>query len=416
MGEEILRVEGLSTRFFTKDGRVNAVTDLDLAVEEGEVFGIVGESGSGKSVTALSLVDLVKSPGRITDGEVWFRDPELAAVVAAEQPEAVDGEMVDLVRLPERTRRGLRGTSFSMIFQDPESSFNPSLTVGEQLAEATEVQRRASARPRSAYARTSGEEYTFGNYLLSFALPSQRYVSEESHERAVELLELVGIPDPVQRAREYPHEYSGGMLQRAMIAQALAGEPEVLIADEPTTALDVTIQAQVLDLLDELQERTGMTILLITHNLGVVARMCDRVGVMYAGEVVERGTLEDVFDRPVHPYTRGLLGSIPDLDSAGGRLEPIKGNVPSLLDHEMSDRCTFADRCPKAMEACLDEPPSFRAEGSHEHRTKCYLADVEYGDSPPLPEGYFADDGVANEGGARHEEASTPRSDGGERT
>ncbi|PLK18151.1 ABC transporter ATP-binding protein, partial [Natronobacterium gregoryi] len=269
---------------------------------------------------------------------------------------------------------------------------NPSLTVGEQIAEAVEVQQRASSNPRSTRARTQSAEYSLGNFVLSTMLPSQKYVTEASKERAIELLELVGIPDPVERADEYPHEYSGGMLQRAMIAQALAGEPDVLVADEPTTALDVTIQAQVLDLLADLQRETGMTILLITHNLGVIARMCDRVGVMYAGEIVERGTLEDVFDRPVHPYTVGLLGSIPDLEDAGGRLDPIPGNVPSLLDHEMGDRCYFADRCPRAMEACLDRPPEYDADGSGEHDVRCVLAERKYDESRALPDGWFGTD------------------------
>ncbi|MCU4740207.1 ABC transporter ATP-binding protein [Natronoglomus mannanivorans] len=389
MSEDILRVTDLSTRFFTSDGQVNAVESLDLTIERGDVFGIVGESGSGKSVTALSIMDLVDSPGEISDGSIEYRNPAFADAIQDAYPAAVDGEFVDLRRIPEEVRRSLRGTSFSMIFQDPESSFNPSLTVGEQLAEAVEVQRRASANPRSTRARTTGSQYSLGSYVLSTVLPSKRYVTSDSRKRAVELLELVGIPDPIDRADEYPHEYSGGMLQRAMVAQALAGEPDVLIADEPTTALDVTIQAQILDLLSDLQRETGMTILLITHNLGVVARMCDRVGVMYAGEIVERGTLEDVFDRPVHPYTKGLLGSIPDLEGVGGRLQPIPGNVPSLLDHEMPDRCYFADRCPKAMDECLEHPPEFDVEGSDEHATKCYLAEVEYTESRALPEDYF---------------------------
>ncbi|AEH35697.1 ABC transporter ATP-binding protein [Halopiger xanaduensis] len=392
MPEDIVRVTGLSTRYFTEQGQVNAVDDLDLRIERGEVFGIVGESGSGKSVTARSIMDLIDSPGEIVDGTIEFNDADLADRVREDHPEAVDGNFVDLQAIPERIRRSLRGTSFSMIFQDPESSFNPSLTVGEQLAEAVEVQRRASANPRSTRSRTESSEYSLGNFVLSTVLPSQKYVTEESRERAVELLELVGIPDPVERADEYPHEYSGGMLQRAMIAQALAGEPDVLIADEPTTALDVTIQAQVLDLLDELQEETGMTILLITHNLGVIARMCDRVGVMYAGEIVERGTLEDVFDDHVHPYTEGLLGSIPDLEDAGGRLEPIPGNVPSLLDHEMGDRCHFADRCPKAMEDCLEHPPEYDADGSEYHAARCVLAETAYQESRALPDGYFGED------------------------
>ncbi|ELZ03330.1 ABC transporter ATP-binding protein [Natrialba aegyptia] len=389
--DDILRVNDLSTRFFTEQGQVNAVDELELRIERGEVFGIVGESGSGKSVTARSVIDLIDAPGEIVDGEIWFDDAELAERVREDAPDAVDGSFVDLLSVSSAVRQSLRGTSFSMIFQDPESSFNPSLTVGEQLAEAVEVQRRASANPRSTKAKTDSAEYSFGNLLLSTVLPSQQFVTEESRERAIELLELVGIPDPVERADEYPHEYSGGMLQRAMIAQALAGEPDVLIADEPTTALDVTIQAQILDLLDDLQTETGMTILLITHNLGVVARMCDRVGVMYAGEIVERGTLEDVFDDHVHPYTEGLLGSIPELGGANGQLEPIGGNVPSLLDHEMEDRCHFADRCPMAMEDCLDHPPEFDAAGSEDHTVRCVLATQSYTEREALPPNYFGD-------------------------
>jgi peptide/nickel transport system ATP-binding protein len=380
----ILRVEGLHTRFFTEEGQVNAVEDVDFTVEDGEVFGIVGESGSGKSVTARSLIDLIESPGRITEGRIWFRDADLAE---AASEEATDGDYVDLRALPEAERHALRGSGFSMIFQDAMSSFNPSITVGEQIAEAAEVQQRAAANPRSTRAKT--REFGLGQFVASTVIPSRKYVSEESHERAIELLELVGIPDPVERADEYPHQFSGGMLQRAMIAQALAGEPDVLIADEPTTALDVTIQAQILSLLDRLQEETDMSIVLITHNLGVVARMCDRVGVMYAGEIVERGTLEDVFENAVHPYTQGLLGSIPDIEGEKSRLEPIPGNVPSLLDHEMGDRCYFADRCPKAMERCLEHPPEYDAGGSEDHAVRCVLAETEYDEERALPEGYF---------------------------
>ena len=383
MGEDLLRIEGLSTRFFTAEGQVNAVSDLDVTVERGEVFGIVGESGSGKSVAALSIMDLVEAPGEITAGSMEYRNADLAADVRGDHPEAVDGEFVDLLRVPSSVRRSLRGTSLSMIFQDPESSFNPSLTVGEQIAEAVEVQRRASATPRLS----RGVEYSFSSFLASTVLESAEFIRPESRQRAVELLELVGIPDPAERADEYPHRFSGGMLQRAMVAQALAGDPDVLIADEPTTALDVTIQAQVLDLLDDLQAETGMTTLLITHDLGVIARMCDRVGVMYAGELVERGTLEDVFDDHVHPYTRGLLGSIPDMEDSGGRLDPIEGNVPSLIDAKMDDRCYFADRCPKAMDECLEKPPEFDV--NDEHATMCYLADREYSPADALPEGYF---------------------------
>ncbi|WP_254839682.1 ABC transporter ATP-binding protein [Natronomonas marina] len=380
-----LRVEDLTTRFFTDEGQVNAVESVSFEVEEREVFGVVGESGSGKSVTALSVLDLVDAPGRIVDGEVWLRSPDLAARIGEESPEAVDGDAVDLRRIDERERRALRGVEFSTIFQDPMSSFNPSVTVGKQIAEAAEVQRRASANPRSVRSRTQG--YGLANFVVDSVLPTREYVDEASMARAVELLEMVGIPDPAERAEEYPHQFSGGMLQRAMIAQALAGEPSVLVADEPTTALDVTIQAQVLELLDDLQAETGMTTLLITHNLGVIARMCDRVGVMYAGELVERGTLEDVFDDHVHPYTRGLLGSVPDLEDVGGRLDPIEGNVPSLLDADMDDRCYFADRCPKAMEECLEKPPEFDVDD--DHTAMCYLAAHDYDESDALPEGYF---------------------------
>jgi len=381
---DLLSVRGLTTRFDTKEGQVNAVESVDFDVREGEILGIVGESGSGKSVTALSLIDLVESPGRVVSGEIRYRDPDLASEFAG----ASTGDRVDLRRVPEHVRRSLRGPSFSMIFQDPMSSFNPSIAVGEQIAEAIEVQRRASARPRSTRSRTQG--YGLGSYVVDGLVPGRDYTDEASHDRAIELLEQVGIPDPAERADEYPHQFSGGMLQRAMIAQALAGEPDLLIADEPTTALDVTIQAQILELLRDIQADRNMSVLLITHDLGVIARMCDRVCVMYAGEIVERGTLADVFDDPVHPYTRGLIGSIPDLDDPAPRLQPIEGNVPSLLDEEMGDRCYFADRCPKAMEECLRKPPELDA-GGEEHAAKCVLADRDYDEADALPDGYFED-------------------------
>jgi peptide/nickel transport system ATP-binding protein len=393
---DLLRVRDLSTRFFTEEGQINAVESVNFDVRDGEVFGIVGESGSGKSVTALSVIDLVDSPGRVTSGEVWYRNADLAGEIRDRNPEAVDGDFVDVRRVSAEVRRALRGPSFSTIFQDPMSSFNPSLRVGEQIAEAVEVQRRARSNPRSTRSRTQGFGLT--DVLTSTLVPSKRYVSEESRARAVELLEQVGIPDPADRAEEYPHQFSGGMLQRAMIAQALAGEPDLLIADEPTTALDVTIQAQILDLLRDLQVDTDMSIVMITHNLGVIARMCDRVGVMYAGEIVERGTLSDVFDDPVHPYTQGLLGSIPDLDDPAPRLQPIEGNVPDLYDSEMPDRCYFADRCPYAMEECLNHPPEFDvATGDPrdvktdpgDHGARCVLADHEYDPSRALPDDYF---------------------------
>lgn len=240
MTRDLLRVRDLSTRFFTEEGQVNAVESVNFTVRDGEVFGIVGESGSGKSVTALSLFDLVESPGRITQGEIWYRNPDLAEEF--EDNDTVDGEFVNLLSLPANARRSLRGPSFGMIFQDPMSSLDPSVTVGKQIAEAVEVQRRASANPRSTRSRTQG--YGLGSFVIDGLLPNRSYVGSESWNRAVELLDQVGIPDPAERAREHPHQFSGGMLQRAMVAQALAGEPDLLIADEPTTALDVTIEAQ----------------------------------------------------------------------------------------------------------------------------------------------------------------------------
>jgi peptide/nickel transport system ATP-binding protein len=383
--DAMLSIRDLSTRFFTEEGQVNAVESVSFDVRDNEIVGIVGESGSGKSVTALSLIDLVESPGRVTDGEVWYRDADLARSLEDNPAVDVEGDHVDLQTVSPGVRTGLRGSSFSMIFQDPMSSFNPSLTVGEQIAEAVEVQRRASSNPRSTRSRT--RKYGLGRFLVDTLVPGQGYVSTESKDEAIELLGEVGIPDPAERAEEYPNQFSGGMLQRVMIAQALAGEPDVLIADEPTTALDVTIQAQILELLDDLQAETGMSVVLITHNLGVIARMCDRVGVMYAGEIVERGTLEDVFDDPVHPYTQGLLGSIPDMENPAPRLQPIEGNVPDLIDAEMDDRCYFADRCPKAMDECLEKPPEIELEG--EHAAKCYLADHPYSEGQALPENYF---------------------------
>jgi len=403
VADPILEVRDLTTRFFTEDGQINAVESVDFTVDEGEVFGIVGESGSGKSVTALSLIDLVESPGEVVDGQIRYRNPDLVEAVGDDHPEAVDGEFVDLMGLPSRIRRSLRGPSFATIFQDPMSSLNPSVTVGKQIAEAVEVQRRAEANPRSTRSRTQG--FGLGKFIVTSIAPGRSYVSEQSMDRAVELLEQVGIPDPAERAREYPHQFSGGMLQRAMIAQALAGEPDVLIADEPTTALDVTIQAQIIDLLRELREERGMTILLITHNLGVIARMCDQVGVMYAGEIVERGSLVDVFDHPVHPYTQGLLGSIPDVEGAKGRLEPIAGNVPSLRAEEMGDRCYFADRCPKAMDECVAEHPAERSadSGSGDHAVRCVLTDVAYDERKAL-----------NREDGEGEAAATPAAEGGD--
>ncbi|MGM0605112.1 MAG: ABC transporter ATP-binding protein [Halobacteriota archaeon] len=389
-GTELLAVSDLSTRFFTEEGQINAVESVSFDIHDNEILGIVGESGSGKSVTALSLIDLIESPGRVTSGHVWYRNPDLADEFRTDHSVDVDGEYVDLRTVPKPVRRALRGPSFSMIFQDPMSSFNPSITVGEQIAEAVEVQRRARANPRSTRSRTQG--YGLANFLVDGVVPGRSYTSESSKDRAIELLEQVGIPDPAERADEYPNQFSGGMLQRAMIAQALAGEPDLLIADEPTTALDVTIQAQILNLLREIQQERGMSIILITHDLGVVAQMCDRVCVMYAGEVVERGPLESVFEEPVHPYTQGLLGSIPDLDDPRPRLQPIEGNVPGLFDAEMGDRCYFVDRCPNAMESCLSKPQESAVATGSDHAAKCVLVDRSYDPAESLSNDHFGGD------------------------
>jgi peptide/nickel transport system ATP-binding protein len=347
--DELLGVRDLSTRFFTEAGQVNAVESVSFDLRDNEILGIVGESGSGKSVTALSLIDLVETPGRVTDGEVWYRDADLAEEFR-DAGARVDGDHVDLRTVPSRVRRSLRGSSFSMIFQDPMSSFNPSITVGEQIAEAVEVQRRARANPRSTRARTQG--YGLGNLLVDSLVPGRGYVDEESEAKAIELLEQVGIPDPAERADEYPNQFSGGMLQRAMIAQALAGEPDLLIADEPTTALDVVTQAQILRLLADLQAERDLSVLFVTHDLGVVSEVADRVVVVYAGHVMERGPVEAVLEHPAHPYTRGLLASLP---GRGKSMEPLQGSFPDPVDRP--DGCLFHPRCPHAVEECSEAVP-----------------------------------------------------------
>ena len=291
-GERLLEVRGLRTSFHTSDGVVRAVTGVDFHVSRGEIMGLVGESGCGKSVTSLSIMRLIAPPGRIEGGEVLFRGR-------------------DLLRLSPRQMREMRGENISMIFQQPTSSLNPVYDVGMQLGEVLEIHRRMKRRA--------------------------------GRERALELLRMVGIPDPRRRLDAFPHELSGGMAQRVMIAMALACEPELLIADEPTTALDVTIQAQILDLMRELQRETGTAIVLITHDLGVVAEMCDRVAVMYAGEIVEQTDVGDLFDDPRHPYTQGLIGSVPKLGEMREELAVIPGSVPNLID--LPPDCRFAPRC-----------------------------------------------------------------------
>ena len=291
-GGPLLEVKGLRTSFYTSDGVVRAVDGIDFAVRRGEIMGLVGESGCGKSVTSLSIMRLVGRPGRIEGGSVIF-----------------DGR--DLLTLPDDEMRKIRGDRISMIFQQPTSALNPVRDVGRQIAEVLEIHRGMKA--------------------------------SDARIRAGELLRMVGIPDPDRRLASYPHEMSGGMAQRVMIAMALSTNPELLIADEPTTALDVTIQAQILELMKSLRERNKMAIMLITHDLGVVAEMCDRVAVMYAGEIVEQTDVITLFREPRHPYTQGLIRSIPVVGDVHDELPVIPGNVPNLID--LPAGCRFAPRC-----------------------------------------------------------------------
>ncbi len=317
----LLEVRGLQTHFFTRAGVAKAVDGVNFAIDAGETLAIVGESGCGKSVTAFSILRLVANPpGRIVGGEILF-------------------EGRDLLKLDDAAMRAVRGDRIAMIFQEPMTSLNPVLTIGDQIIEAVRLHRPVS----KAAAR----------------------------DRAAELLDLVGIPEARRRLDEYPHRLSGGMRQRAMIAMALACEPKLLIADEPTTALDVTIQAQILDLLDDLKQRTGMAVLLITHDLGVVAQHSQRVAVMYAGKVVEEAATADLFRMPRHPYTRGLLASIPRADAAQERLTEIPGLVPGLTD--MPPGCAFAPRCGLATDRCRQSAPALEA-GRDGSAVACFAA------------------------------------------
>ncbi len=329
--ETVLRVEGLMTEFGGESGTVKAVNGISFDLHRGEILGIVGESGSGKSVTNLSILRLVQCPpGKIAAGKVIFqgRDP------------AIQGR--DLLTASEEEVRVLRGKNISMIFQDPLTSLNPVLKIGMQIGEAIELHHHVGRR--------------------------------EARAKSIEMLRLIGIPDPERRADDYPHQFSGGMRQRVMIAMALSCKPDILIADEPTTALDVTIQAQILELIKNLSSRDTTSVILITHDLGVVAGMCDSVCVMYAGRIVERAVVDDLFYDPRHPYTRGLLDSIPRADHAGGdsRLYSIPGAPPSLVD--MPDACAFAPRCPKAMDICgRSMPPETSLEGRGPRTVRCWL-------------------------------------------
>lgn len=290
--KKLLEVKGLKTYFFTEDGVVKAVDGVDFYVMQGEVLGLVGESGCGKSVTSFSIMRLVGVPGKIIEGEIFFAGK-------------------DILHLPESEMTAMRGNRMSMIFQQPQSSLNPVFSVGDQVAEVLQIH--------------------------------QGMNKEQSWARSVELLSMVGIPDPARKAKAYPHEMSGGQAQRVMIAMALALSPELLIADEPTTALDVTIQAQILDLMKGMRTKLGTAVILITHDLGVIAEMADRVAVMYAGRVVEQAEVGALFEHPLHPYTQGLIGSIPILGQVTEKLDVIPGSVPNLVN--LPAGCRFAPRC-----------------------------------------------------------------------
>ena len=317
----LLEVKGLRTQFFTQDGVVNAVNGVSFYVEEGETLGIVGESGCGKSVSVLSVMRLIpQPPGKIVDGEVLF-----------------DGR--DLLKVSENEIRSVRGNKIAMIFQDPMTSLNPVLTIGRQIGEALELHLHMK--------------------------------KEEARQRSAELLAMVGIPQAEARLDDYPHQFSGGMRQRAMIAMGLACNPQLLIADEPTTALDVTIQAQIVDLVKRLRDEIGMAVIWITHDLGVIAGLADRVMVMYAGFAVEEAPVKEVYADPRHPYTIGLLGSLPRLDEIRDeKLQSIEGLPPDLID--LPKGCPFAARCVYAIDKCLEERPELEPVGPR-HRIACWV-------------------------------------------
>lgn len=324
MSEKLLEIKDEKLSFFTPAGEVKALNGVSFSMNEGEVLGIVGESGSGKSVTAYSIMGLTAHPGKLIGGTIYF-----------------NGHQID--KMSEKEMRKIRGNEVSIIFQDPMTSLNPVYTIGNQI---TEVIRLHTGKSK-----------------------------KEAYDRAKELLELVGINEPAKRLKQYPHELSGGMRQRVMIAIALACEPKLLIADEPTTALDVTIQAQILELMQELRQKLGMSIIMITHDLGVVASMCERIAVMYAGHIVEYGTADEIFYEPKHEYTKGLINSIPKLSVQEiERLVPIEGQPVDLLNPPAG--CPFAPRCANCMKICLREMPP-KTELSDTHYSHCWLLQKE---------------------------------------
>lgn len=326
MGERILDIKNLKTYFYTDEGVVPAVDGLDFSLDKGETLAIVGESGCGKSVTSLSILRLIPNPpGRITDGEIVYKGK-------------------DLLKISEKEMRSVRGNEISMIFQEPMTSLNPVFTVGKQIMES-----------------------------LIF---HQKMTKEQARERAVEMIKLVGIPTPEKCINNYPHQLSGGMRQRVMIAMALACNPKILIADEPTTALDVTIQAQILNLMSDLKEKTNTAIILITHDLGIVAQIAKNVMVMYAGQEVEYADVRNIFKNPLHPYTVGLLESIPMINEDKEKLYNIKGTVPSPVNYPKG--CRFAPRCQDVFEKCINEaPPLIKLES--QRKVRCWKFEEVFG-------------------------------------
>jgi oligopeptide/dipeptide ABC transporter ATP-binding protein len=328
--DALLHVQGLRTHFFTNDGVVRAVDGVDLSVRQGETLGLVGESGCGKSITALTVMRLLSRPGRAVAGRVIFNGR-------------------NLLELSEEEMEDVRGNDIAMIFQEPMTSLNPVFRVGDQIGEA--LQRHLGVS------------------------------RDEAGDRVVDLFTTVGIPSPERRVREYPHQMSGGMRQRVMIAMALACKPKLLIADEPTTALDVTIQAQILELIKELKRTQNMAVIMITHDLGVIAEVAQNVAVMYAGKIVERAPVEELFASPQHPYTQGLLGSIPSPDKLGRRLDVIRGVVPHPLN--LPPGCTFAPRCPHRMDVCDTAFPALDPTGPN-HDVACYLYSARRDEVPEV--------------------------------
>jgi len=316
--QPLLTVSQLKTYFFTPGGLVKAISGIDFSIAAGETLALVGESGCGKSMTALSILRLVPEPGRVVDGSIRFRDDEL-------------------LRLPETEIRRIRGNKIAMVFQEPMTSLNPVFRIGSQITEVLKLHKGHSP--------------------------------QQAEDAAVELLQQVGIPAPQERLRDYPHQLSGGMRQRVMIAMALACDPKLLIADEPTTALDVTIQAQIMALLDRLKRERNMATLLISHDLGVVAQNADRVAIMYAGLIVEMAATTELYRNPLHPYTRGLLACRPQLETSARRLNPIPGQVPD--SRQFPPGCSFASRCPEAFQPCREREPQLR-EISPGHHVRCW--------------------------------------------